>query len=141
MSAWIVPGDATDIGCATALRLAAPNAAFAVVYSGDADVDPDTVVECARRRARAIAIAAAVSTDADDRAVVATVRGACGDRLHGLVDDAGTMRFAPAGDLDLDAVNADDFHDLDAVNGVGDWRMTRAFAAWRVARRPPVACG
>ena len=46
--------------------------------------------------------------------------------LNGLVNNAGTTRFAPAGDLD--AVTADDFHAIYAVNVIGTWQMTRACA-------------
>lgn len=126
MSTWIVTGGATGIGRATALRLAAPGAAIAVVYARSADAARDTVAECERRGARALAIAADVSKDDDCRAAAAAVRAAFGEGLEGLVNNAGTTRFAPAGDLD--AVSAEDFHAIYAVNVVGTWQMTRACA-------------
>jgi 3-oxoacyl-[acyl-carrier protein] reductase len=126
MSTWLVTGGATGIGRATALRLAAPGAAIAVVYARSADAARDTVAECERQGARALAIAADVSKDEDCRAAAAAVRAAFGEPLAGLVNNAGTTRFAPAGDLD--AVSAEDFHAIYAVNVVGTWQMTRACA-------------
>ncbi len=136
MKTWLVTGGATGIGHATALRLAGPDAAVAVVYSRSADAARDTVAECERRGARAIAIAADVSSDADCRRVAAAVHDAFGERLDGLVNNAGVTRFAPAGDLD--AVNADDFHAIYAVNVVGTWQMTRACAPMLRAARGAV---
>jgi 3-oxoacyl-[acyl-carrier protein] reductase len=126
MRTWIVTGGATGIGRATALRLAGPESAIAVVYSRSADAARETVTECERRGARAIAIAADVSSDDDCRRVASAVQDAFGERLDGLVNNAGVTRFAPAGDLD--AVSADDFHAIYAVNVVGTWQMTRACA-------------
>jgi 3-oxoacyl-[acyl-carrier protein] reductase len=136
MSTWIVTGGATGIGRSTALHLAAPDAAIAVVYSSSADAARDTVAECERRGARAIAIAADISKDDDCRRAAAAVRDAFGEHLDGLVNNAGTTRFAPAGDLD--AVDADDFHAIYAVNVVGTWQMTRACAAMLRAGRGAV---
>lgn len=133
MSTWIVTGGATGIGRATALRLALAGASIAIVYSKSADAARETVAECEARGARAVAIAADVASDDDCRRAAAAVAGAFGSGLNGLVNNAGTTRFAPAGDLD--AVTADDFHAIYAVNVIGTWQMTRACAAMlRTAR-------
>ena len=126
MKTWLVTGGATGIGRATALRLASPGAAIAVVYSRSADAARQTVADCEQRGARAIAIAADVSRDEDCRAAAEAVQRAFG-RLDGLVNNAGMTRFAPGGDLD--AVQADDFHAIYAVNVIGTWQMTRACAS------------
>jgi 3-oxoacyl-[acyl-carrier protein] reductase len=136
MSTWLVTGGATGIGRATALRLAEAGASIAVLYSRSADAARETVADCERRGARAIAIAADVSVDADCLRALAELRAAFGDSLDGLVNNAGTTRFAPAGDLS--AVNAEDFHAIYAVNVVGTWQMTRACAPMLRAARGAV---
>ncbi|HYF58383.1 MAG TPA: SDR family oxidoreductase [Burkholderiaceae bacterium] len=125
MKVWLVTGGATGIGRATALALAAPGDAVVVNYARSADAARETAAECERRGARALAVAADVSRDEDCRALAAAVRDAFG-RLDGLVNNAGTTRFAPAGDLE--AVNAEDFAAIYAVNVVGTWQATRACA-------------
>lgn len=134
MTTWLVTGGGTGIGRATALRLAAPGASIAVNYSRSAQAAQETVVECERRGARAIALPGDVSRDEDCRAIAAAVRDAFGERLDGLVNNAGVTRFARGGDLD--AVGADDFAAIYAVNVIGTWQMTRACAAMLRA-----ACG
>lgn len=136
MKTYVVTGGATGIGRATALRLAAPDTAIAVVYSRSADAARETVSACERRGARALALAADVSNDDACRAAARAVHDAFGDGLDGLVNNAGVTRFAPAGDLD--AVNADDFLALYAVNVVGPWQVTRAFAPMLRAARGAV---
>ncbi|MFM1987528.1 MAG: hypothetical protein RJA99_485 [Pseudomonadota bacterium] len=136
MSTWLVTGGATGIGRATALRLAEAGASVAILYARSADAARATVADCEARGARAIAIAADVSSDADCLRAVSELRAAFGDSLDGLVNNAGTTRFAPAGDLA--AVNAEDFHAIYAVNVVGTWQMTRACAPLLRAARGAV---
>jgi 3-oxoacyl-[acyl-carrier protein] reductase len=136
MSTWLVTGGATGIGRATALRLAVPGASIAIVYSKSADAARETVAACEARGARAVAIAADVAADDDCRRAAAAVADAFGPGLDGLVNNAGTTRFAPAGDLD--AVTADDFHAIYAVNVIGTWQMTRACAPMLRAGRGAV---
>jgi 3-oxoacyl-[acyl-carrier protein] reductase len=136
MSTWLVTGGATGIGRATALRLAVPGASIAIVYSKSADAARETVAACEARGARAVAVAADVASDDDCRRAAAAVADAFGSGLDGLVNNAGTTRFAPAGDLD--AVTADDFHAIYAVNVIGTWQMTRACAPMLRAARGAV---
>jgi 3-oxoacyl-[acyl-carrier protein] reductase len=125
MKTWLVTGGGTGIGRATALRLAGPDQAVVINYSRSADAARATAIECEARGATVLVLAGDVSRDEDCRAMAAAIEQAFGG-LNGLVNNAGTTRFAPAGDLD--AVTADDFHAIYAVNVIGTWQMTRACA-------------
>jgi 3-oxoacyl-[acyl-carrier protein] reductase len=126
MKTWLITGGGTGIGRATALRLATPDSAVVINYSRSADAAREVAEECARRGAQTLVLAGDVSRDEDCRAMAQKIQETFG-RLDGLVNNAGTTRFAPAGDLE--AVNADDFHAIYAVNVIGTWQMTRACAA------------
>lgn len=125
MKTWLVTGAGTGIGRATAMRLAGPDSAVVINYSRSEQAARETAAQCEQRGARVLVLAGDVSRDDDCRAMAEAVNKAFG-RLDGLVNNAGTTRFAPAGDLD--AVTADDFHAIYAVNVVGTWQMTRACA-------------
>jgi 3-oxoacyl-[acyl-carrier protein] reductase len=125
MKTWLVTGGGTGIGRATALRLAGPDQVVVINYSRSADAARATAIECEARGATVLVLAGDVSRDEDCRAMAAAIEQAFGG-LNGLVNNAGTTRFAPAGDLD--AVTADDFHAIYAVNVIGTWQMTRACA-------------
>lgn len=125
MKTWLVTGGGTGIGRATAMRLAGPDTAVVINYSRSADAARETAAQCEQRGARVLVLAGDVSRDDDCRSMAAAIEKAFGG-LNGLVNNAGTTRFAPAGDLD--AVSAEDFHAIYAVNVVGTWQMTRACA-------------
>lgn len=132
MKVHLITGGGTGIGRATALRLAAPDAAIAIVYAHSADAAREVATACESRGARTLVVRADVSSDTDCRAMAQAVLDTF-VRLDGLVNNAGTTRFAPPGDLD--AVNAEDFAAIAAVNVVGTWQATRACVpALRAAR-------
>jgi 3-oxoacyl-[acyl-carrier protein] reductase len=135
MKAYLVTGGATGIGRATALRLAGPGTAIAINYSRSVDAARETAADCERLGARTLLLQGDVAQDADCRTMAAAVAQAFG-RLDGLVNNAGVTRFAPAGDLE--AVNAEDFTAIFAVNVIGTWQMTRACAALLRASRGAV---
>jgi 3-oxoacyl-[acyl-carrier protein] reductase len=135
MANWLVTGGATGIGRSTALLLARPGARIAINFARSEQAARETVAECERLGAQAIAIAADVAVDADCLRLADTVQREFGG-LDGLVNNAGTTRFAPAGDLD--AVQADDFHAIYSVNVVGTWQATRACTAMLRASRGAV---
>jgi 3-oxoacyl-[acyl-carrier protein] reductase len=125
MKSYLVTGAGTGIGRATALRLAAPDTAIAINYSRSADEAHAVAAECERRGARTLVVRADVSHDDDCRAMAQSVLDAFG-RIDGLVNNAGTTRFAPAGNLE--AVGAEDFQAIFMVNVVGTWQVSRACA-------------
>jgi len=135
MKTWLVTGAGTGIGRATAIRLAEPDSAVVINYSRSEQAARETAAQCEKRGARVLVLAGDVSRDDDCRAMAEAVNKAFG-QLDGLVNNAGTTRFAPAGDLD--AVTADDFHAIYAVNVVGTWQMTRACAPMLRAARGAV---
>jgi 3-oxoacyl-[acyl-carrier protein] reductase len=135
MKSCLITGGGTGIGRATALRLAAAGTDVAINYSRSEDAARATAAECERLGVRALVLAGDVSRDDDCRTMAKAVQEAFG-RLDGLVNNAGVTRFAPAGDLD--AVNAEDFQAIFAVNVIGTWQMTRACAALLRAARGAV---
>jgi len=121
--AAIVTGAATGIGAATALLLAKRGAHVAINYS-KSETDARAVAKAAGESgAQAIAVQADVSKDADCRKLAAAAFEAFG-RIDILVNNAGTTKFA--GHTDLDALSADDFAHIYAVNVIGPFQMIRA---------------
>jgi 3-oxoacyl-[acyl-carrier protein] reductase len=127
MSVWMITGAGTGIGRATALQLAAAGESIVVQYSRSAEAARATAAECEARGARTLVLQGDVSQDADCRRMAEQVAAHFGPALHGLVNNAGTTRFAPNGQLE--AVNEEDFLAIYRVNVVGTWQMTRACAA------------
>lgn len=121
----VVTGSSSGIGAATA-RLFARNGWDVVVnYSREKAPAEAVAEECRQLGAKVLVVKANVAEDADCRAMAAEVDRAFG-RADALVNNAGTTKFAAA--KDLEALSADDFQRIYAVNVIGAYQMIRAFA-------------
>ncbi len=123
----IVTGSATGIGAAVAEGLARRGAHVVINYSRSA-AEADKTAEAVRRAGAAHGIEvrvvqANVAEDADCRRLAAAAMDAWG-RIDILVNNAGTTKFAAHDDLD--ALSAEDFAAIYAVNVIGPYQMIRA---------------
>jgi 3-oxoacyl-[acyl-carrier protein] reductase len=124
--AFIVTGSASGIGAATALLLARQGAAVVVNYSKSAAEADGVAGECRRAGGEALVVQADVAEDAGCRRLAAAAMDAWG-RIDGLVNNAGTTKFAPM--RDLAALSAEDFHRIFSVNVIAAYQMVRACEA------------
>ena len=130
--AFIVTGSSSGVGAATALLLARQGAGVAVNFSRDAAPAEKVAQACIDAGGDALAIRADVADDPDCRRMAAAVLERWG-RIDGLVNNAGTTRFASM--RELDALSADDFQRIYSVNLIGPYQMVRACEkALRAAR-------
>lgn len=119
----IVTGSATGIGAAIALGLAARGANVVVNYS-KSEAEARATADAARKHGRGVALAQGnVASDDDCRRLAAAALDAFG-RIDILVNNAGTTKFAAH--HDLDALTAEDFAQIYAVNVIGAFQMIRA---------------
>ena len=129
----VVTGSSSGIGAATARLYAAAGWNVVVNYSRSSAPAEAVATECRALGAQALVVRADVAQDADCRALAAQVEALWG-RVDVLVNNAGTTKFANM--KDLEAINADDFQRLYAVNVVGAYQMTRALVP--LLRKHPV---
>ncbi len=121
----IVTGSATGIGAAVARGLAARGARVVVNYSRSADEAEKTAEAVRAAGAAALVVQANVAEDADCRRLAQAAMDEWG-RIDILVNNAGTTKFAAH--ADLEALSADDFRNIYAVNVIGPFQMVRAAA-------------
>jgi len=119
----IVTGGGTGTGAACARQLAARGWNVVVNYSRSADEAEATVAACRDAGGDAIAFQATVADDAACRALASAATEKWG-RIDALVNSAGITKFAHA--AKLEALSADDFQQMYAVNVVGAYQMIRA---------------
>lgn len=121
----IVTGGGTGTGAACAALLASKGCRVLVNYSRSEHEAQAVVRDCRSAGADALAVRGNVAVDDDCRALAQAALQRWG-RIDALVNNAGITRFAhPAR---LDALSAQDFHDIYDVNVVGAYQMIRACA-------------
>jgi len=120
----VVTGGSTGLGRAIAVETARRGAALVVInYARSADEAEETARLVEAEGSRAITVQGDVSIDEDCHRIAAAA--APSGRIDALFNNAGMTKFAP-NHADLDAVDADDFLRLYAVNVVGAFQMVRA---------------
>jgi 3-oxoacyl-[acyl-carrier protein] reductase len=119
----IVTGSASGIGAAAAVSFAHAGARVVINYTKSEAEARETAALAERAGGDVRVIRADVSRDEDCSALAKAAREAWG-RIDILVNNAGTTKFAAHDDLD--ALNAEDFARIYAVNVTGAWQMIRA---------------
>jgi 3-oxoacyl-[acyl-carrier protein] reductase len=132
----VVTGASTGLGRAIAIDVARRGAKAVVVnYARNAEEAEETAREVRLAGAEAVLVQGDVASDADCRRIAAAAEPF--GRIDALFNNAGTTTFAAHGDME--AVSADDFLRLYAVNVVGAFQMTRAARALLEAAPQPGA--
>jgi 3-oxoacyl-[acyl-carrier protein] reductase len=121
----IVTGSASGLGAATAAILAKGGARIVVNYSNSKAEAEATADLCRTAGADVIVVQGDVSRDEDCKKIAAAA--APFGRLDVLVNNAGTTKHVPHGDLD--GLSAEDFQRIYAVNTIGPYQMIRAARA------------
>lgn len=119
----IVTGSASGIGAAVAVSLAAAGARVVINYTKSETEAREIATAAERAGGEVRVVRGDVSNDADCRALAQTACDAWGG-IDILVNNAGTTAFAAHGDLD--ALTAEDFARIYAVNVTGAYQMIRA---------------
>ncbi len=121
----IVTGSATGLGAAVAAMVAGKGSNVVINYTKSEAEARATVAACEAAGVQALLCRADVASDQDCRRMAAGAIDKWG-RIDALVNNAGATRFADA--ADLEALSAEDFHSVYAVNVIGPYQMTRAVA-------------
>jgi 3-oxoacyl-[acyl-carrier protein] reductase len=120
---FIVTGSASGVGEATALALARRGDRVVINCSKSVGEAERVAAACRKAGGEPIVVQADVSNDADCTRLAKTALDKWG-RIDGLVNNAGTTKFAPM--HDLAALSAEDFHAIYSVNTIGAYQMVRA---------------
>ena len=120
----VITGSSTGIGAATARHFARQGHDVVINYARKRDAADAVAAQCRADGAQVLVIRADVSDDVQCRALADEV-GQHWGRVHTLVNNAG-MSAGVVDPKDLDALSADDFHAIHAVNVVGAFQMSRA---------------
>ncbi len=123
----IVTGSSTGIGAAVALGLARRGANIVVNYT-HSQAEAETTADAVRQAGADVRLVQGdVASDADCRRLAQEAMAAWG-RIDILVNNAGTTKFV-ANHADLEALSAEDFAQIYAVNVIGPFQMIRACIA------------
>ena len=119
----VVTGSAKGIGASCAEAMARSGLDVVVNYYTSNGPAEETVARCQAYGVEAIAVQGDVSDDGACRDLATAALSRWG-RIDVLVNNAGTTAFADASDLE--ALSAEDFTRIFAVNVIGAYQMTRA---------------
>ena len=122
----LITGSATGVGAATALALARKGYNVVINYSRSEREAKETERACRDAGADTLCLRADVALDADCRSLVDAAL-ARWKRLDALVNNAGITTFAGGGSWD--ALDAETFQRIFAVNALGTFQMIRASVA------------
>jgi 3-oxoacyl-[acyl-carrier protein] reductase len=118
----IVTGSASGLGAATAAILAEGGARIVVNYSSSQKEAEQTADLCRTAGGEVVVVQGDVSRDEDCKRIVAAA--APWGRLDTLINNAGTTKHVPHGNLD--GLSAEDFQRIFGVNTIGPFQMVRA---------------
>jgi len=122
----VVTGASTGLGRAIAVETAIQGAKAVVVnYASSAEEAQETVRQVQAQGAQALAVQGDVASDDDCRRIAEAAKGF--GRIDALFNNAAVTMFARH--ADLDAVSAEDFQRIYAVNVIGAFQMVRACRA------------
>lgn len=128
----IVTGSATGVGAATALGLARRGYDVLINYSKSEAEAQASADACREAGADVVVARGDVAQDADCKALAQAATNRWG-RIDALVNNAGITSFAGSGNWD--ALDAQTFQRILAVNTIGTFQMVRACAAQLKAAR------
>lgn len=119
----IVTGSGTGTGAACAVQLAKKGCRVVVNYRSSEQEARSVVERCIAAGSEAVLAKGDVAKDADCRKIAQAAIDKWG-RIDALINNAGITKFARA--TDLEALDAEDFQRIYAVNVIGAYQMTRA---------------
>ena len=123
----LVTGASTGLGRAIAVEVADQGAAAVIInYARSAEEAQETARQVEAKGAKAVLVQGDVAKDEDCHKIAAAAEPFA--RIDALFNNAGVTKFAP-NHGDMDAVSAEDFQNLYAVNVVGAFQMIRAARA------------
>ena len=118
----VITGSASGLGAATATILAKGGARIVINYSSSQKEAEQAADLCRSAGGEVVVVQGDVSRDEDCRRIAAAA--APWGRLDVLVNNAGTTKHVPHGDMD--GLSAEDFQRLFGVNTIGPFQMVRA---------------
>ena len=118
----VITGSASGLGAATAAILAKGGARIVINYSSSQKEAEQTADLCRGAGGEVVVVQGDVSRDEDCRKIAAAA--APWGRLDVLINNAGTTKHVPHGDMD--GLSSEDFQRLFGVNTIGPFQMVRA---------------